>query len=194
MTSGTFNSISTTVIRVAAAQVNTTVGDIEGNSQVIEKWIKLAQLQQAELIAFPELTITGYPPEDLVLYDNFIEANKTALRHVATKVKDIVAVVGFVDSEDGKLFNSAAVLHQGKIVTIYRKIHLPNYGVFDERRYFTPGDECSVISSVSKKLFDSFSRAESCCSIEETSSSWSSSLSGSARMVRRESLTSKVTI
>ena len=146
MTSGTFNSISTTVIRVAAAQVNTTVGDIEGNSQVIEKWIKLAQLQQAELIAFPELTITGYPPEDLVLYDNFIEANKTALRHIATKVKDIVAVVGFVDSEDGKLFNSAAVLHQGKIVTTYRKIHLPNYGVFDERRYFTPGDECPVIS------------------------------------------------
>ena len=146
MTSGTFNSISTTVIRVAAAQVNTTVGDIDGNSQLIEKWIKLAQLQQAELIAFPELTITGYPPEDLVLYDNFIEANKTALRHIATKVKDIVAVVGFVDSEDGKLFNSAAVLHQGKIVTTYRKIHLPNYGVFDERRYFTPGDECPVIS------------------------------------------------
>ena len=110
MTSGTFNSISTTVIRVAAAQVNTTVGDIDGNSQLIEKWIKLAQLQQAEVIAFPELTITGYPPEDLVLYDNFIEANKTALRHIATKVKDIVAVVGFVDSEDGKLFNSAAVL------------------------------------------------------------------------------------
>ena len=146
MTSGTFNSISTTVIRVAAAQVNTTVGDIDGNSQLIEKWIKLAQLQQAELIAFPELTITGYPPEDLVLYDNFIEANKIALRHIATKVKDIVALVGFVDSEDGKLFNSAAVLHQGKIVTTYRKIHLPNYGVFDERRYFTPGDECPVIS------------------------------------------------
>ncbi|MQF81322.1 MAG: NAD+ synthase [SAR202 cluster bacterium] len=146
MTSGTFNSISTTLIRVAAAQVNTTVGDIEGNSQVIEKWIKLAQIQQAELIAFPELTITGYPPEDLVLYADFIEANKTALRHIATKVKDIVVVVGFVDSEDGKLFNSAAVLHQGKIVTTYRKIHLPNYGVFDERRYFTPGDECPVIS------------------------------------------------
>ena len=146
MTSGTVNSISTTVIRVAAAQVNTTVGDIDGNSQLIEKWIKLAQLQQAELIAFPELTITGYPPEDLVLYDNFIEANKTALRHIATKVKDIVALVGFVDSENGKLFNSAAVLHQGKIVTTYRKIHLPNYGVFDERRYFTPGDECPVIS------------------------------------------------
>ncbi len=146
MTSATFNSVSTTVIRVAAAQVNTTVGDIDGNSQLIEKWIKLAQLQQAELIAFPELTITGYPPEDLVLYDNFIEANKIALRHIATKVKDIVALVGFVDSEDGKLFNSAAVLHQGKIVTTYRKIHLPNYGVFDERRYFTPGNECSVIS------------------------------------------------
>ena len=119
MTSDTVNSVSTTAIRVAAAQVNTTVGDIDGNSQLIEKWIKLAQIQQAELIAFPELTITGYPPEDLVLYDNFIEANKIALRHIATKVKDIVALVGFVDSEDGKLFNSAAVLHQGKIVTTY---------------------------------------------------------------------------
>lgn len=146
MTSDTVNSVSTTAIRVAAAQVNTTVGDIDGNSQLIEKWINLAQLQQAELIAFPELTITGYPPEDLVLYDNFIEANKVALRRIAAKVKDIVALVGFVDSEDGKLFNSAAVLHQGKIVTTYRKIHLPNYGVFDERRYFTPGNECSIIS------------------------------------------------
>jgi len=146
MTSGTISSVSTTGIRVAAAQVNTTVGDIDGNSQLIEKWIKLAQLQQAELVAFPELTITGYPPEDLVLYDNFIKANKIALRRIAAKVKDIVALVGFVDSEDGKLFNSAAVLHQGKIVTTYRKIHLPNYGVFDERRYFTPGDKCPIIS------------------------------------------------
>ncbi|MEC9293393.1 MAG: NAD+ synthase [Chloroflexota bacterium] len=146
MTSGTISSVSTTEIRVAAAQVNTTVGDIDGNSQLIEKWIKLAQLQQAELVAFPELTITGYPPEDLVLYDNFIKANKIALRRIAAKVKDIVALVGFVDSEDGKLFNSAAVLHQGKIVTTYRKIHLPNYGVFDERRYFTPGDKCPIIS------------------------------------------------
>ena len=146
MTSGTVSSVSTNEIRVAAAQVNTTVGDIDGNAHLIEKWIKLSQDQQAELVAFPELTITGYPPEDLVLYDNFIAANKIALHRIAAKVENIVALVGFVDSEDGKLFNSAAVLHQGKIVTKYRKIHLPNYGVFDERRYFTPGEECPIIS------------------------------------------------
>ena len=146
MTSGTVNPVSTNEIRVAAAQVNTTVGDIDGNTRIIEKWIKLSQDQQAELVAFPELTITGYPPEDLVLYDNFIAANKIALHRIAAKVENIVALVGFVDSEDGRLFNSAAVLHQGKIVTTYRKIHLPNYGVFDERRYFTPGEECPIIS------------------------------------------------
>ncbi len=146
MTSGTVSSVSTNEIRVAAAQVNTTVGDIDGNTRIIEKWIRLSQDQQAELVAFPELTITGYPPEDLVLYDNFIAANKIALHRIAAKVENIVALVGFVDSEDGKLFNSAAVLHQGKIVTKYRKIHLPNYGVFDERRYFTPGEECPIIS------------------------------------------------
>ena len=141
MTSGTVSSVLTNEIRVAAAQINTTVGDIDGNTHLIEKWIKLSQDQQAELVAFHELTITGYPPEDLVLYDNFIAANKIALRRIAAKVENIVALVGFVDSEDGNLFNSAAVLHQGKIVTTYRKINLPNYGVFDERRYFTPGEE-----------------------------------------------------
>ena len=114
MTSGTVSSVSTNEIRVASAQVNTTVGDIDGNAHLIEKWIKLSQDQQAELVAFPELTITGYPPEDLVLYDNFIAANKIALHRIAAKVENIVALVGFVDSEDGKLFNSAAVLHQGK--------------------------------------------------------------------------------
>ena len=146
MTSDTVNPVSPNKIRVAAAQVNTTVGDIDGNTRLIEKWIKLSQDQQAELVAFPELTITGYPPEDLVLYDNFITANKIALSRIAAKVENIVALVGFVDYEDGRLFNSAAVLHQGKIVTTYRKIHLPNYGVFDEHRYFTPGEECPIIS------------------------------------------------
>jgi len=97
MTSGTVNPVSTNEIRVAAAQVNTTVGDIDGNTRLIEKWIKLSQDQQAELVAFPELTITGYPPEDLVLYDNFITANKIALSRIAAKVENIVALVGFVD-------------------------------------------------------------------------------------------------
>ena len=146
MTSDVGSSAPTGTIRVAAAQINTAVGDIDGNARLIEEWIGLAEEQGADLVAFPELTITGYPPEDLVLYDNFIAANRAALGQVALMVGDIVALVGFVESEDGKLFNSAAVLHQRKIVAIYRKIHLPNYGVFDERRYFTAGDECPVLS------------------------------------------------
>ncbi|MDG0867318.1 NAD+ synthase [Candidatus Lucifugimonas marina] len=137
-------------LRVAAAQINTSVGDIDGNARLIEEWISLAQDQGADLVAFPELTITGYPPEDLVLYDNFIAANKAALNRIAAGVGNIVALVGYVDSEvtesGTKLYNAAAVIHNRKVVTTYRKIHLPNYGVFDERRYFTAGNECPVIS------------------------------------------------
>ncbi len=150
MTSDNGSSGSNRTFRVAAAQINTTVGDIDENATLIEQWIGLAYDQGADLVAFPELTITGYPPEDLVLYDNFIAANKAALNRIAASVGNIVAVVGFVDSEETpagtKLFNAAAVLHDRKIVTIYRKIHLPNYGVFDERRYFTSGKECPVLS------------------------------------------------
>jgi NAD+ synthase (glutamine-hydrolysing) len=146
MTSDNGSSGSDGTLRVAAAQINTTVGDIDGNARLVEKWIGLAQEQGADLVAFPELTITGYPPEDLVLYDNFIAANTAALNRIAATVGNIVAVVGFVDSEDGHLFNAAAVLHNRKVVATYRKIHLPNYGVFDERRYFTAGSECSIIS------------------------------------------------
>ena len=146
MTSDNGRSSSQGTLRVAAAQINTAVGDIDGNARLIEEWIGRAQDQGVELIAFPELTITGYPPEDLVLYANFIAANQAALKRIASTVGDIVALVGFVDSEDDKLYNAAAVLHKGKIVTTYRKIHLPNYGVFDERRYFSPGNECPVLS------------------------------------------------
>jgi NAD+ synthase (glutamine-hydrolysing) len=146
MTSANGSSGSSGFLRVAAAQINTTVGDIDGNARLIEEWIGLAQEQGADLVAFPELTITGYPPEDIVLYDNFVNANTAALDRIAATVGDIVAVVGFVDSEDGKLYNAAAILHKQKIVTIYRKIHLPNYGVFDERRYFSVGDDCPILS------------------------------------------------
>jgi len=148
MTSDNGSSGSNGILRVAAAQINTTVGDIDGNARLIEKWIGLAEEQGADLVAFPELTITGYPPEDLVLYKNFIDANLAALSRIASGVGNIVAVVGFVDSEDEgtRLFNAAAVIHNREIVATYRKIHLPNYGVFDERRYFTPGNECPVLS------------------------------------------------
>ena len=93
MTSDNVSSGSNGTLRVAAAQINTTVGDIDGNAMLIEKWIGLAQDQGADLVAFPELAITGYPPEDLVLYDNFIAANKAALNRIAASVGDIVAMV-----------------------------------------------------------------------------------------------------
>ncbi len=146
MTSDDGSSGPTATIRVAAAQINTTVGDIDGNARLIEEWIGRAQEQGADLVAFPELTVTGYPPEDLVLYDNFIAANRAALGRIAQTVGDIVALVGFVDSEDGSLFNAAAVLYRRKVVATYRKINLPNYGVFDERRYFSAGNECPILS------------------------------------------------
>ncbi|MBH66099.1 MAG: NAD+ synthase [Chloroflexi bacterium] len=156
MTTNNGSSGSNSTLRVAAAQINTTVGDIDGNSTLIEKWIGLAQEQGADLVAFPELTITGYPPEDLVLYDNFIADNKAALNRISAWVGDIVVVVGFVDSEVSEsdetgesrtnLYNAAAVIYNRTIVATYRKIHLPNYGVFDERRYFTSGNQCPVIS------------------------------------------------
>ena len=145
-----------TTFRVSAAQINTTVGDIDGNTKLIEKWIRRAKAQGADLVAFPELAVTGYPPEDLVLYDNFITENQDALKRIASSVKDIVVLVGFVDSDSGeygtKLYNSAAILHQGSTITTYRKIHLPNYGVFDERRYFQSGNQCPVVSINGIKL------------------------------------------
>ena len=146
MTSDDGSSGPAATIRGAAAQIKTTVGDIDGNARLIEEWIGRAQEQGADLVAFPELTVTGYPPEDLVLYDNFIAANRAALGRIAQTVGDIVALVGFVDSEDGSLFNAAAVLYRRKVVATYRKINLPNYGVFDERRYFSAGNECPILS------------------------------------------------
>ena len=146
MTSDVGSTGPSATIRIAAAQINTTVGDIDGNARLVADWVGLAQEQGADLVAFPELTITGYPPEDLVLYDNFIAANRAALGRIALAVSNIVALVGFVDSEDGNLFNAIAVLHRREVVATYRKIHLPNYGVFDERRYFTAGNECPILS------------------------------------------------
>ena len=131
--------------RIALAQVNTTVGDLRGNTQLIEDWIDRAAAQGADLAAFPELTLTGYPPEDLVLYPSFVTENKRLLRELAQGVRDIAVVVGFVDEVDGRLFNAAALLANGEVQGVYHKLHLPNYGVFDERRYFEPGAVCPVV-------------------------------------------------
>lgn len=126
-------------IRVSHAQINTIVGDIKGNFNKIVEYIEEAEKKRVDIISFPELTITGYPPEDLLLKPRFIDENLKMLSKVEKKVGEIIAVIGFVDRKNGKLYNSAAIIYNGKIYGIYHKFFLPNYSVFDERRYFTPG-------------------------------------------------------
>ena len=118
--------------------MNVTVGDLTANAAAIAERIDEARAMGAHVVAFPELAITGYPPEDLLLKPSFIEANRKALLGLQSKTKDITAVIGFVE-RDVDLYNSAAVLHDGEWVDTYRKQRLPNYGVFDELRYFSPG-------------------------------------------------------
>ncbi len=120
-------------MRIALAQINPIVGDLQGNARLVVDWIERARTLQADVVCFPELTITGYPPEDLVLKPSFVRDNRAQLDFVARATKGIAAVVGFVD-EDGDIFNAAAFLHGGEVKAIYRKVFLPNYGVFDEKR------------------------------------------------------------
>lgn len=134
------------ILRIALAQINTVVGDIEGNVKKIVDKIELAKQMGVDIVAFPELALTGYPPEDLLFKPHFVAKNKEAVSELAKHVtKSLVAVVGFVD-QDSDIYNAAAVLHDGKIVTVYHKNYLPNYGVFDEFRYFQRGDKALVIA------------------------------------------------
>jgi NAD+ synthase (glutamine-hydrolysing) len=125
-------------LRLALAQMNATVGDLAGNTAIIAQRLEEARDVGAHIVAFPELALTGYPPEDLLLKPSFIEANHKALLALQQHTKDLTAIVGFVD-RDVDLFNAAAVFHDGQWVDTYRKQRLPNYGVFDEMRYFRPG-------------------------------------------------------
>ncbi|HYM16186.1 MAG TPA: NAD+ synthase [Dehalococcoidia bacterium] len=131
------------ILRVALAQVNTTVGDLPGNTAKIIEWTQRARALGADLVAFPELAVTGYPPEDLVLRRSFIEDNLAALDEIARATTGIVSIVGFVDANDD-IYNAAAVISGGKLVHRYHKQFLPNYGVFDEDRYFQRGFESPV--------------------------------------------------
>src|SRR6266446_3354271 len=133
-----------TQLRLAMAQINVVVGDVEGNAQKIAEWIDRARDADADIVTFPELALTGYPPEDLLLKPQFIDANLNALDKVVSRTRDIAAIIGFVDRQDD-IFNAAAIAQNGKIVTTYHKIYLPNYGVFDEFRYFQPGKRCPVL-------------------------------------------------
>jgi len=131
-------------IRIACAQINCTVGDLKGNAEKILEYIEKAQGTGVDIVAFPELAITGYPPDDLLLKTSFINDNLKTIRELAKKIGDIIVIAGFVDRTQGKIFNAAAIIHRGKIKAIYHKKLLPNYGVFDEKRYFSQGDENPV--------------------------------------------------
>ena len=130
------------MVRVALGQLNTTVGDLDGNVARMAEWTARAAEQDADLICFPELAITGYPPEDLVLRPRFVEDNLAALDAlaVATAGSSCAVMVGFVDRSELGLHNAAALIRDGRVQERYHKIQLPNFGVFDEKRYFVPGD------------------------------------------------------
>jgi len=134
-------------LRIALAQINTVVGDISGNLLKIFAAMEQAKEKGVDLIAFPEMALTGYPPEDLLLKQYFIRDNVKALRRIVERSSGLAVVVGFVDSQrDGseKLYNAAAIICEKEVKYIYHKCHLPNYGVFDEARYFQAGQSAPV--------------------------------------------------
>jgi NAD+ synthase (glutamine-hydrolysing) len=130
-------------LRLAMAQINVVVGDVEGNARKMLDWIERARQVDADIVTFPELALTGYPPEDLLLKPQFIDANLSALDKVVSGSRDIIVIAGFVDRKDD-IFNAAAIAQNGKLIAAYHKMYLPNYGVFDELRYFQPGNRCPV--------------------------------------------------
>ena len=146
--------------RIAMVQMNSVVGDVEGNAYAMSQWVRRARQNGADIAVFPELAMTGYPPEDLVLRPSFLNDTKHALERLAKHCRGITAVVGYVEeggpirSRDATpfivssgtrhVFNAAAVIHDRRIVTTCRKTFLPNYGVFDESRYFSPGEKTVV--------------------------------------------------
>ncbi|HJR18152.1 MAG TPA: NAD+ synthase [Actinomycetota bacterium] len=131
-------------LRLALAQVNPTVGDLAGNVALVRRWLAKAERAGADLAVFPELAVTGYPPEDLVLKPAFVEENLRQLKALAAGVKETAVVTGYVDRTDRGIHNAAAMLWRGGIRGVYHKVFLPNYGVFDEIRTFTPGDRYPV--------------------------------------------------
>ncbi|MBV7668355.1 NAD+ synthase [Streptomyces halstedii] len=147
-------------LRLALNQIDSTVGDLAGNSESVVHWTRHAAEQGAHLVAFPEMVLTGYPVEDLALRSSFVEASRRALRALATRLADeglgeLPVVVGYLDRSEhpasrygqpaGSPRNAGAVLHRGEVALNFAKHHLPNYGVFDEFRYFVPGDSMPVV-------------------------------------------------
>jgi NAD+ synthase (glutamine-hydrolysing) len=147
------------MLRIALAQVNATVGDLAGNAEIVVEWARRAAARRARVVVFPEMALTGYPVEDLALRASFVEASIATLRDVAERLNveglgGVAVVVGYLDRKTGLAartgvpagapLDAAAVLHGGQVVITSAKHHLPNYGVFDEYRYFVPGDTLPV--------------------------------------------------
>ncbi|MCX5817752.1 MAG: NAD+ synthase [Proteobacteria bacterium] len=128
-------------IRVAVGQINCIVGDLKGNCAKMSAYVKKAEKCGADIVVFPELAVTGYPPEDLLLKPKFVEDNVKVLEEFTWSVHDIIAIAGFVNRIGEDLYNAAAIISNGKIRGVYHKTLLPNYGVFDEKRYFQAGSE-----------------------------------------------------
>jgi NAD+ synthase (glutamine-hydrolysing) len=134
-------------LRIGLAQINCTVGDLKGNTRKIREYVQKAKNAGIDILAFPELALTGYPPEDLLFKPKFIEDNLREITDLAHSVEDIVVIVGFVDRKRNKLYNAGAVIYDGKIKGTSYKMLLPNYGVFDEKRYFEPGGKPLVFKA-----------------------------------------------
>src|SRR5580693_1507603 len=147
------------MLRVGLAQVNATVGDLAGNAEIVVEWTRRAAARGARVVVFPEMAVTGYPVEDLALRASFVEASIAAVRDVAERLNveglgGVAVVVGYLDRLSGLAprtglpagapLDAAAVLHGGRVVITSAKHHLPNYGVFDEYRYFVPGNTLPV--------------------------------------------------
>ncbi|MBF8299108.1 MAG: nadE, partial [Dehalococcoidia bacterium] len=137
--------MSTNRLRVALAQINTTVGDLPGNAAKILEGIEKARTIGADVVAFPEMALTGYPPEDLLLKPQFLEDTRKVLTEIARASRGVTAIIGFVDA-NSDVYNAAAVVFNGRIAGTYHKMFLPNYGVFDEERYFKAGLSCPVFT------------------------------------------------
>lgn len=130
-------------LRLALAQIDTTVGDLAGNAERIRAEIARARDLEVDIVCFPELAVTGYPPEDLLLRRQFVQENLAVAHQLAREAHDIVAVYGFVDAGDD-IYNAAAIAAEGRIIDVYHKHYLPNYGVFDEERYFRAGRRAPI--------------------------------------------------
>jgi NAD+ synthase (glutamine-hydrolysing) len=139
------------MLRLALVQINTIVGDLTGNTDKILTNIDRARALGVDLIAFPELAVPGYPPEDLLLKPSFVEANLQALERIARAAEGLTAIVGYVDRDDD-IYNAAAVLDRGQVAAVYHKTFLPNYGVFDEERYFRAGERPLIFQLAESKI------------------------------------------